>query len=278
MNDAAPEYSIHSDEPLSGFACWRRGLNLFARAPVRLLILAALAQYAALGPDIAFALAPEATNGFLSSALIRVAAAVVEAALYAAVVLQIDQIARGGDNPRQLRWLNASIALALAGLLYNIAVAIGLILFVLPGLFLSVTLLLFPFPVVLSGAGPLRALELSYSWIAGRFWRISGAISVAFMAYSGYVVVTWGPGFVGVDWPALASLIATAERGAVSLIEIPAQVKTMVTPGPAAAPLWYFVLNPLLGGIVMPPVLATLYTIYRRLIPPERPADPPDIR
>ncbi|HET7570127.1 MAG TPA: hypothetical protein VFK96_06035 [Gammaproteobacteria bacterium] len=252
-----------------GWASWQRGARLCVHAPLALFVLATLAQFAGLMPDIVHALAPQATSTLSGLLVVQLAAVLLEAGFYAGLIACIDRLATGDRRPVLARVLEPRrvIALAVAGIIYNILVGIGLVLFILPGVFFSIALLFFAFPIVLHDAGPLAGLGASFDCVSNRFWRISAALSVALLVYSVYVVVTWVPGLIGIDWPSLMKLSVAAQRGSMSLAELSAQANSLVTPPSVAAPLWFFVLNPLLGGVVMPPVLAALYGVWRRFQP-----------
>ncbi|HET7307029.1 MAG TPA: hypothetical protein VFK24_04320 [Gammaproteobacteria bacterium] len=249
-----------------GWASWQRGARLCVHAPLVLFVLATLAQYAALAPDIVTALAPRATSTVSGLLVVQLAAILLEAGFYAGLIACIDRLATGERRPVLARVLEPRrvIALAVAGIIYNILVDIGLVLFILPGVFFSIAMLFFAFPIVVGDAGPLAALGASSDCVSKRFWQTSAALSVALLVYSVYVVVTWVPGFIGIDWRSLVMLSADAQRNSMSLAELSARANRLVTPAPVAAPLWFFVLNPLLGGVVMPPVLAALYGVWRR--------------
>ncbi|HET6655178.1 MAG TPA: hypothetical protein VFH57_02930 [Gammaproteobacteria bacterium] len=256
--------SSRPPESASGaLSCWRRGTRLFLRAPVKLFVLAALAQYALLLPDWLPAITGSAISG-LSGLFVSAAAIWLAALCYAALILQIDVLAAGGRAGwRQAA--RAALSLAVAGVIYNVAVAIGLVLLLLPAVFFSIALLFFAWPIVLEGRGPLAALGQSWRWTLPRFGRVSAAISIAFLVYGAYSVLTWWPSIAGVAWQPLAVLLAAVRDGAVGPMTAAIQAQSLVVPGPVAAPVWYFGMNPLLGGLVMPPVLAVLYEVYCRL-------------
>lgn len=247
--------------PPGGVACWRRGVALCLRAPAALFILALLAQYAALIPDLAGMIAPDGAAG--SGLVLALAAAYLQAFFYGALILRLDRAAGGARRPRP--GFGATVNLAVAAIGYQVAVGIGVLLFILPGFFVSIAWLLFAFPIVLDGAGPVAGLAASQRWVVPRFLRVSAAVSVAFVLYSLYLVATWVPDFAGVAWRPLADAIVAARHGAAPPIETALRLRALVTPGAVAAPWWYFGLNPFLGGIVMPPVMGTLYWIYRGL-------------
>lgn len=242
---------------------WRDGLSLYRRAWLRLFGLALLAQYAALLPDIVRRVAP-GSGGFWGGLVLTLAAAGLQALCYVALIGAIDRIARGRMGARA-DVPTVVLSLIVADVLYNIAVAIGLTLFLLPAVFASIVWLFFAFPIVLDGRGPLAALGVSWRRVLPRFARVSAAVSIALVVYSGYAVFTWVPAFKGIAWHPLAALLWQVQQGLVAPVAALVQSPDLMTPAPEAAPLWYFVANPLLGGLVMPAVLAALYGVYRWL-------------
>jgi hypothetical protein len=70
--------------------------------------------------------------------------------------------------PFQRSWLNA----VLANLIVTVAVAIGFILLIIPGIFVAVKLCLVPFIVVDEGLGPFQAIEASWKRTNGHWWTL----------------------------------------------------------------------------------------------------------
>lgn len=246
---------------MSGTASWRAGLALWHRAPLALCLLAWAAQYAGLLPEIVQSLDPAAAAGLGSLLLWMLVALWLQALFYTWLVERMH--AAAGGQPVARRRLNRpalAVSLALAGVIYQVGVVVGVWLLIAPGFYVSVTLLLFAFPIVLEDRGPLAALGDSHQLVSGRFWPTCRAISVASSIYVVYAVLTWVPQLVAIDWTNLARILATGQP--IDPMELGARAFDMNT-----TPLqwWTFGLNPLLGALVMPPVLAALYGIYRRL-------------
>ena len=70
----------------------------------------------------------------------------------------------------------------IAGLLWQLAIGIGLVLFIIPGLILAVRLAFVPFLVVDEGLGALEALSESWRRTSGYSWTIVGAWLVGIVA------------------------------------------------------------------------------------------------
>ena len=73
--------------------------------------------------------------------------------------------------PFQRHW----VAAVIANLLVTIIIIVGLVLLIVPGIFLAVRLSFVPFLVVDEGKGPVDALTESFSRTAGYGWTIFGA-------------------------------------------------------------------------------------------------------
>jgi uncharacterized membrane protein len=78
--------------------------------------------------------------------------------------------------PFQRAWLNS----VLANLIVTVAVVIGFILLIIPGIFVAVKLSLVPFIVIDEGLGPFQAIEASWKRTSGHWWTLflSGLLGV----------------------------------------------------------------------------------------------------
>ena len=105
--------------------------------------------------------------------------------------------------------LRRTPALVLAAILFMIAVAIGCVLLIIPGLILMVSLMLFGAVVVLESRGPAAGLLRSHKLVWGHWWRTTAVLTVAFI-------------IVGVIYAALGFVVALilpfVARGADPLI------------------------------------------------------------
>lgn len=77
--------------------------------------------------------------------------------------------------PFQRNWISC----VLAGLLWEIIILVGLVLLIIPGIFLAVRLSFVPFLVVDEGLGPVEALSESFRRTSGYGWTIFGAFILA---------------------------------------------------------------------------------------------------
>lgn len=106
------------------------------------------------------------------------------------------------------------LAAVLTPLLAALIVFFGLLLFVLPGLYLALRLSFVGFLVVDEGMGPLDALAESWRRTDGRVWALLGITLLGlFAVWVGFVLLIVGA-FVGMMWAGLAfaTLYAVASR------------------------------------------------------------------
>lgn len=106
--------------------------------------------------------------------------------LWAAAALYAQQSGIGVDqDPGAGAALKDSLgrvpALFVMIILFSIALAIGLILLVIPGLILMVSLILGANVLVLERKGPVESLKTSHSLIWGNWWRSAAILTVGFI-------------------------------------------------------------------------------------------------
>ena len=104
-------------------------------------------------------------------------------------------------------------------LLYVIAVLVGLVLLIVPGIIVSVSLILAFYPVVLRGMGPWQSLKYSHSLVWGRWWRTVAMITVlAFVTGAFYLLLGFATGaalFMTGDLPWYLNFVVLPLAGAV---------------------------------------------------------------
>ena len=83
-------------------------------------------------------------------------------------------------------------AYALLSALTTLAVLSGLMLMVIPGIWLMIKLIFADFQVVLHGRAPMAAMRESFTLTTGKFWPITGCLLLAMLALSGpWLVLAW---------------------------------------------------------------------------------------
>ena len=76
------------------------------------------------------------------------------------------------------------VALAVSTFLLSLGSGLGLILCIVPGVFLFTTWSVSPAALVAEQKGPVAALSRSYQLVRGRFWPVFGAIVLSYLLYS----------------------------------------------------------------------------------------------
>lgn len=113
--------------------------------------------------------------------------------ILAAVLARMGAVADGIDLPvvaSLTRGLRRSFYLFVAMVLYVLAMYLGLILLLIPGIAVSVFFVLFPVLIVREGMNPFAALGESWVRIWGRWWRTLLVLSVGVVLWMiGYALV-----------------------------------------------------------------------------------------
>lgn len=83
-------------------------------------------------------------------------------------------------------------AYALLSALTTLAVLSGLMLMIIPGVWLMIRLIFADFQVMLKAQAPMAAMRESFALSAGKFWPITGTLLLAMLALSGpWLVLAW---------------------------------------------------------------------------------------
>lgn len=160
---------------------------------------------------------------------------------YGAAIVRAEAIAQGqpvglGESIRKV--MPHLVTIILAAICFGLAIALGLVLLVIPGLILMVSLYLFLPAILLDDKGVIESLTFSHRLVWGNWWRTATVVSIAVIVmYVLFMIigVAFGIffGFTGVD------------------------------------PVTLFVVNvgtTLLGGLLVMPFFTALYVeIYRDL-------------
>jgi len=80
-----------------------------------------------------------------------------------------------------------------ASILAGIAISIGFLILIVPGVFLAIRLGFFPYAIVDGGAGPVEALQKSWEITKGSFWHLFGlGIALALVNMVGVIALGIG--------------------------------------------------------------------------------------
>lgn len=103
---------------------------------------------------------------------------------YGAAVLRAESIAQGrpaglGESVRGV--LPKLVTIILAAICFALAVGVGLVLLVVPGLILMVSLYMFLPAILLDGKGIVESLTHSHKLVWGNWWRTASIVTIAFI-------------------------------------------------------------------------------------------------
>jgi len=121
--------------------------------------------------------------------------------LYNAILFRVGDIARDGSGDLYealIVGIRKMLPVFIAALLYTLAISIGFVLLVIPGLILMITLLFFQVLIVVDDEGIIASLKLSHSLVWGNYWRTTAVIMIPiFIVYALIMVVAIAAGFFG---------------------------------------------------------------------------------
>ena len=145
--------------------------------------------------------------------------------LYSALIYKVNSIALNqqvGYGQAVSVGLRKLLPLILAGILYILAVMVGSILLLVPGIILSVSLIFYVFLIVCDNQGPISALTASHKLVWGNWWR---TITVFLAPFFVYLVIYIAAGMViGVA----AGIQASSGEMALSSINLYMNLLTLV--------------------------------------------------
>ncbi len=187
------------------------GFKLFRASFVQLLVMAVIGAVLLVVPSLYIQLVPEAAaqafsgtgggNFLLVFGTLYVLSMLIYMLMFMAMIHRCDRIAHGQPAPlggsvmTALRKLPATIA---AIILFFIAVAIGTVLLVVPGLILMLSLFFYAFFIMLEDEGPIRSLRSSHRLVWGNWWRTAAIVTVVFVIYM-VLILAVGIPFAFVD-------------------------------------------------------------------------------
>ena len=101
--------------------------------------------------------------------------------LYLAVVARMWSLANGQDISAGAAFDaggKAGVPFVIGGLLYLIATIVGIILLVIPGIYLGLSLILYGYLVITENLPAVAALKRSHALIRGQWWRVATIVTV----------------------------------------------------------------------------------------------------
>ncbi len=125
---------------------------------------------------------------------------VISIVLYNAILSRVGEVARGGDGVMYdalVVGIRKVLPVFIAAILYTLAVSIGFMLLIIPGLILMITLLFFQVLIVVDDEGIIASLKESHRLVWGNYWRTTAVILVPiFIMYALIMVVGFAAGFL----------------------------------------------------------------------------------
>jgi len=112
------------------------------------------------------------------------AALLLSLPLRAILLRRVAAASRGQTESMQEDLRNALRAwpwLLVAGIVYAMAVGLGTLLLIAPGLILAISLMFWEYGIVLEGNGPIQALNRSHNLVWGHWWRTLGMLLLVFV-------------------------------------------------------------------------------------------------
>lgn len=168
------------------------GFRLFACSFKRIFVLVLIAALAISIPNFLFnnmaAADPEALarNFGVRMGLTFLVAYLVFIAFYNAVFYRMNALAHNNDSGAGAAakvGVRKILPVLIAGILFLLAVTVGSILLIIPGLILMVSLLLYIPLIVCDDEGPVSSLTASHKLVWGNWWRTLAVFMVPFFVY-----------------------------------------------------------------------------------------------
>lgn len=212
-----------------------QGLRLGRLAFRRLFMLTSLLAFLALIPTVSLVWgAGDATiaMGSIDEVLQRfrgpygiavVVIMVIGLPFQALLLSRVAAASRGQTETLQVEWRTALSAwpwMFVAMIVYALAVLLGMVLLIVPGLILAISLMFAQFSVVLDSRGPIQALNRSHNLVWGHWWRTFGLLLLMFVPL--WLVVAIASGIMGIDTGSSTDMTVTGrglfEQGVVQMV------------------------------------------------------------
>lgn len=223
------------------------GFGIYAQCLPRIIGLTTLAALVGLIPELARSPDAPPVGGGAGALALNIVTGIVNLALLAAIIHRMQRVVMGGrpDLGEDLRLALVRLPSMIAGsLLHGLAVLIGLVLLVVPGLIVAISLMFWAYAIVIDDHGPFGALFFSHGLVWGDWWRTLGVVLTAV----GVVVVLL------ILVVVLANVILAVLAGADAL-----------QPGSAYFRVAQAAISVIVGGIVLPIFYAISLAQYHDL-------------
>jgi hypothetical protein len=183
------------DTPLSIGGVLDDGFRLVKSSYGKVFLLALIAAFTGQIPNYFLGESPaEQLQDIPAAALVWLGISIVlSVILTGALIARVEAVTNGDDLT-----MGAAIAVGLGRflpmlgclILYVLAVAVGLIALIIPGLILSLSLLLAPYLVITDNLGAIAAIKQSHKLVWGNWWRTAGIFTVLiFIVFAAYFLM-----------------------------------------------------------------------------------------
>jgi len=184
---------MQDQKPLSVGQVLDRGFNLYRRSLGKLLPLCLMMTLLPLLPRLVYS--PQSlvrnghitgnTGGYFGLALLG---GLISLVLMIAVIRKLDDVDSGRNQLGIAEVLASSVRYLLpllgAAIVCSFMIVIGLLLLLVPGIILSVSLMLAPYPLLLEDAGISDSIKLSRSLVKGHWWHTATVVGVTSLIYA----------------------------------------------------------------------------------------------
>jgi hypothetical protein len=184
-------------------------------------------------------------GGIATAMLMGLAVTAITMLFMAAIVFMIDRIAKGATSSIAEAFsvaLRRLPALLVSGIIYFLALVVGLVLLFVPGVFIGVALLFFYMAVIAERKGPIESLQYSWQLVRGNWWRTAALATII------TIVI------------AILYLLLGVVAGVVVVLGTDISLESGEMP-------WFidFVVGPLIVGVVGPLGYSLFMSVYRDL-------------
>jgi hypothetical protein len=112
--------------------------------------------------------------------------------LYNAILSRVGAVANGDSSDLYdslVTGIRKAIPVFVAAFLYALAISIGFVLLIIPGLILMVTMLFFQVLIVVDDEGIIASLKRSHNLVWGNYWRTTAVILIPFFIIYALIMV-----------------------------------------------------------------------------------------
>lgn len=179
------------------------GFRLFKASYTQVFILAFVAALVGQIPSVMLGGTADPADPFgqftVGVGVAFVLAMLISAVVYGAIIAMINAVANNQALSMSQAFavgLQRFFPLVICGLLYTIAMFLGFLALIIPGIILSLTLLFGVYAVVTDNLGPIAALKYSHNLVWGNWWRTAAVVGVGtFILMAGMILVGVISGF-----------------------------------------------------------------------------------